>query len=68
MLPEYCLNIANKYGITIGGVNKLVPDLGDKSKYVVHYRNLQFYLLLGKKLTKVHRILKVQQSEWLKKF
>ena len=36
--------IWNKYGIKIGEVNKLVPNLGNKSKYVVHYRNLQLYL------------------------
>ena len=58
MLSNYCFNIANKYGIKIGVVNKLVPNLGNKSKYVVHYRNLQLYLPLGMKLTKVHRILK----------
>ena len=47
---NYCSNIANKYGIKIGGVNKLVPNLGNKSKYVCHYRNLQLYLSLGMKL------------------
>ena len=26
MLSKYCLSIANKYGIKIGGVNKLVPN------------------------------------------
>ena len=56
MLSNYCFSIVNKYGIKIGGVNKLVSNLGDKSKYVVHYRNLQLYLSLGMKLTKVHGI------------
>ena len=67
MLSKYCCYIADEYGIRIGGVNKLVPNLSNKSKYVAHNRNLQLYLLLGIKLTKVHRILKFKQSDWLKK-
>ena len=36
MLSKCFHDIANKYRIKIGGVNKLVPNLGNKSKYVVH--------------------------------
>ena len=42
MLSNYCSSIANRYGIKIGGVNKLVPNLGNKSKHVFLYKNLQF--------------------------
>ena len=58
MLSKYCSNIAHEYGIRIGGVNKSVRNLCNKSKYVLHYKNLQLYLSLGLKLTKVHRTLK----------
>ena len=40
MLSKYCSDVANKYGIKIGEVNKLVPNLRNKSKYVVPYRNI----------------------------
>ena len=68
MLPNYCNDIANKYDIKIGSVNKLVSNLGSKSKYVLHYKNRQLYLSLEMKLTKVHKILKFKQSDWLKKY
>ena len=68
MLSNYCSNIASKYDIAIGDVNKLVPNLGNKNKYVRYYRNVQLYLSLGIKLVSVHRILKFKQSDWLKKY
>ena len=43
-----------------------MPNLGDKTKYVVPYRNLQLYLSLGVKLTKIHRALQFKQSDQMK--
>ena len=68
MLSQYCSDIAQKCGIKVGGVNKLVPNLGNKSKYVVYYRNLQLYLSLGMKLTNIHEVLKFKQSDWVKTY
>ena len=58
--------IASEYEIKVGDVKKLIPNLGNKTNYVVHNRNLQLYLSLGMKLTKTHRILKFKQSGWMK--
>ena len=65
MLSDYCKKIADDYEIKVGDVKKLIPNLGDKTNYVLHYRNLQLYLSLGMKLTKIHKVLK---SDWMKKY
>ena len=64
----YSKKIADKYRIKVGDVIKLAPNLGDKTNYAVHYRNLQLYLSLEMKLTKIHRVLKSEQSDWMKKY
>ena len=58
MLSKYCKEIADRYDIKVGDVKKLIPNLRKKTKYVLHYRNLQLYLSLGMKLTKIHKALK----------
>ena len=59
MLSDYCKNIADEYGIKIADVKKLIPNLDNKTNYVLQYRNLHLYLSLGIKLTKIHRMLKL---------
>ena len=61
MLSKYCNDIENHYRGKIGGANKLVPNLGNKSKHVLQYKILQFHLSLGMKLVSIHRILKFKQ-------
>ena len=68
MLSKYCKKIADKYKIKVSDVKKLIPNLGNKIKYVLHYKNLQLYLLLGMRLTKFHRILRFKQSDWMKNY
>ena len=49
-------------------VEKLVPNLRNKSRYVLHYRNLQLYLSLGLRLKKIHRALAFEQSPWMEPY
>ena len=68
LLSDYCKKTADEYGIKVGDVKKLIPNLGNKTNYVLHYGNLQLYLSLGMKLTNTHRGLKFKQSGWMKKY
>ena len=54
MLSKYCEKVADKYEIKVGNVKKLIPNLGNKTNYVVHCKDLQLYLSLGMTLTKIH--------------
>ena len=54
--------------IEVNKVEKLIPNLRDKEKYVLHYENLKQYLDLGLELTCIHRGIKFEESEWLKPY
>ena len=54
--------------IEVNKVEKLIPNLRDKEKYVLHYKNLKQYLDLGLELTRIHRGIKFEESEWLKPY
>ena len=68
MLSDYCREIKEKFKISSGNVNKLIPTLSDKKNYVLHERNLKLYLSLGLKLKKIHRVLEFSEKPWLKQY
>ena len=54
--------------VEVNKVDKLIPNLRDKKKYVIHNENLKQYLSLGLKSTKIHRGIKFEVSQWLEKY
>ena len=49
-------------------VEKLIPNLRDKKKYVLHYKNLTQCLDMGLKIKNIHRGIKFVESEWMKPY
>ena len=70
--PESLHDLHNDYPlapeqIEVNKVSKLIPDLGNKETYILHYENLKQYLSLGLKLTNIHRGIKFEETPWLEK-
>ena len=54
--------------LTINKVEKLIPNLNNKKKYIIHYENLKLYESLGMKITHIHRGIKFEESAWMKPY
>ena len=68
--PEDLHDLHNDYPLAqecvkMGNIEKLIPNLNNKTNYVVHYENLKLYESLGLKITKIHKGIKFKESTWL---
>ena len=54
--------------ISVNGVEKLVPNLYDKEKYVIHVRAVKQALDHGLVLKKIHKTIQFKQSAWMKEY
>ena len=52
----------------VNGVEKLIPNLYNKRKYIIHIRALKQALDHGLVLEKIHRCIRVKQSPWMKEY
>ena len=52
----------------VNGVEKLIPNLYDKRKYIVHIRALKQVMDHGLVLEKIHRCIRFRQSPWKKEY
>ena len=72
MVPDVSKDIFKQYHdgkyVKDEKTSKLLLTLHDKGKYVIHIRNLKYYLEKGLVLKNVHRCIKFYQSAWLKEW
>ena len=71
--PEHLHDLHNDYPLAperlvVNKVEKLIPNLKNKTKYIVHRETLKLYESLGLKVTKIHRGIKFNESAWLKPY
>ena len=52
----------------VNGVEKLIPNLYNKRKYIIHIRALKQALDHGLVLKKIHRCIRFKQSPWMKEY
>ena len=69
--PEHLHDLHNDYPLApetlkMDKVHKLIPNLYDKEKYVIHHETLKFYLKHGLEITEIHRGIAFEESDWTK--
>ena len=68
-LSEYQKYLNNKLNIKYTEKDKkLILDLLPKKNYKIYYKNLEYYIKLGVKITKVHKILTFDEKPFLKNY
>ena len=69
MLSEYQKYLNKKLNIKYNeNDKKLILDLSNKKNYKIYYKNLEYYMKLGIKVTKVHKILTFDEKPFLKEY
>ena len=69
--PEELHDLHNEYPLTpervkVGNVEKLIPNLRNKEKNVMHCENLKLYEKLGLKIAKIHKGVKYEEEDFMK--
>jgi len=66
MLSDYQRNLLGKKKTP--KVKKLIPDLNNKEKYIIHGKLLRLYVQLGVCVAKIHRVLQFKQKSWIQPY
>ena len=54
--------------LEVNGIHKLIPNLRDKEKMVLHGKSLQLFISPGMKLKKIHRGMKFREEAFMRPF
>ncbi|XP_022777882.1 uncharacterized protein LOC111319352 [Stylophora pistillata] len=54
--------------LLVNKVKKLVCTLNEKKKYIIHHETLKLYMSLGMKIGKIHRVIRFEESPWMKPY
>ena len=52
----------------VNKIEKLIPNLNNKTNYIIHHKPLKLYEKLGLRITKIHRGIKFVESNWLEPY
>ncbi len=73
--PKELHDLHNEYPLALekmiptgGKVSKLIPNLNDKERYVLHHENLKLYTRLGLRITKIHRGITFVEEDFMKPY
>ena len=71
--PEELHDLRNNYplvpeNVRVDRVERLIPNLNDRFRYLIHHRNVKLYLALWMRLTKIYRGIKFVEKLWLKSY
>ncbi|XP_022784275.1 uncharacterized protein LOC111324871 [Stylophora pistillata] len=54
--------------LLVNKVKKLLCTFYGKKKYIIHHETLKLYKSLGIKIGKIHRVIRFEESPWMKKY
>ena len=68
MLSDITKQFLDDYKIPFNEQKRLTPNFLPKRNYIVHIKNLKYYIKKGLILKKVHRAISFKQSCWMKEY
>ena len=71
--PKELHDLHNDYPLAlelmeVNKIVKLIPNLNNKTNYIIHHESLKLYEKLGLRITKIHRGIKFVESNWLEPY